>query len=86
MPQACFQGKYRKTIDENKKDGNSEEDIDIYELMVIGLRLGLRMNDFDNMDYPMLANLIDASIPKKAEEEEKPKYRIATQKDIDMIV
>ena len=48
--------------------------------MVMALRLGIRMNDFANMDYPLLVNLLDASIPKP-----KPKYRKATQKDIDMI-
>lgn len=40
------------------------------------------MDDYNNMDYPLLVNLIDASLPKK---EEKPKYRMATQEDIDMI-
>ena len=48
--------------------------------MVMGLRTGIRLDDFNNMDYPLLVNLLDASIPKP-----KPKYRKATQEDIDMI-
>lgn len=50
--------------------------------MVIGLKLGIKLNDYNNMDYPLLVNLIDASLPKEVK---KPKYRTATQEDIDMI-
>ncbi len=80
MPWVCFQGKYRN---ETKKSNETKDtEIDIYELMVLGLKVGIKMDDYNNMDYPLLVNLIDASLPKK---EEKPKYRMATQEDIDMI-
>lgn len=41
------------------------------------------MDDYHDMDFVMLINMLDCSFPKK---EQKPKYRKATQKDIDMIV
>lgn len=84
MPLVCFQGKFRNSKEDEEKSKTSQDEIDIYELMVIGLKIGIRMDDYNNMDFPMLFNLLDASIPKRVEET-KPKYRMATQKDIDMI-
>jgi hypothetical protein len=49
-------------------------------MMVMGLKIGLRYEDFGKMDYVTLINLLDASMPPK-----KEPYRKATQKDIDMI-
>lgn len=78
----CFVGKYR-TEPQNNNNNDEEEKFDIYEVMVMGLRIGIRLDDFNDMDYPMLINLVDASLPKKIE---KPKYRLATQEDIDRII
>lgn len=46
----------------------------------MGLKLGLTIQDMGEMDFVYLINLLDASMPTQ-----KPRYRKATQKDIDMI-
>lgn len=76
----CFQGKY---TNENKEDKKEEQDreLNIYELMAMALRLGIRMDDFSDMDFPLLVNLLDASIPKQ--EKKQTKYKEATQEDIE---
>lgn len=81
----CFVGKYRTEPQTKKNNTNDEEQFDIYEVMVMALKIGIRLDDFNNMDYPMLINLIDASIPK-VQKEPKQRYRMATQQDIDMII
>ena len=74
----CFQGRYRTEDKAEHKD--SDRQLDIYELMSFGLKVGISMKDYDDMDFPLLVNLLDASLPKQ---KDKPKYREATQEDID---
>ena len=74
----CFQGRYRTEDKSERKE--SDRQLDIYELMAFGLKVGISMKDYDDMDFPLLVNLLDASLPKQ---KDKPKYREATQEDID---
>ena len=74
----CFQGRYRTEDKAERKE--SDRQLDIYELMAFGLKVGISMKDYDDMDFPLLVNLLDASLPKQ---KDKPKYREATQEDID---
>ena len=74
----CFQGRYR--TEDKSEHKESDRQLDIYELMAFGLKVGISMKDYDDMDFPLLVNLLDASLPKQ---KDKPKYREATQEDID---
>ena len=49
-------------------------------LISMGLKLGVTLDNMKDMDFVYLINLLDASLPQT-----KPKYRKATQKDIDLI-
>ena len=74
----CFLGHYQNET--NVESTPTDFEINVYELMVMGLKIGIRYEEYRDMDFVTLLNLLDASMPKK-----KPKYRTATQKDIDAI-
>lgn len=82
MPCLCFQGKYRTepSEDEIRKSKGKDLDLDVYMLIGSALRAGLRLSDLEDMGFVMLINILDPMMPKP-----KPKYRKATQEDIDMI-
>ena len=52
-------------------------------LIANAIRSGIRYEELHDMDFVLLINILDAMLPKKAEP--KPKYRQATQKDIDWL-
>ena len=52
-------------------------------LIASALKIGIRYEELYDMGFVALINILDAAAPKK---QTKPKYREATQKDIDMII
>lgn len=69
----CFVGHYRN---KNKTDNETNEEFDVYDMIALALKCGIRYEDLGEMSYTTLANILDAFMPKK----KKP-----TQAQIDMI-
>jgi len=66
-----------------KAKTDQDLDIDVYSLIATGLKVGLRLNDFYELDFVTLINILDSFY--ESNNHRKPKYREATQQDIDMI-
>ena len=47
------------------------------------MRMGFRYSELHDMDFVGIINILESILPKKTE---KPKYREATQKDIDWLI
>ena len=79
MLSLCFHGHYQREPSEAEvvRNRNKDIEIDVYEMIALGLKIGLRMEDMGNMDFVFLINLLDTIMPKKV--------RKPTQADIDMI-
>lgn len=69
----CFVGHYRNKSNENN---DKKTDVDVYDIIAIALKLGIRYQDLGLMSYTTLANITDAYLPKK---------KVPTQAQIDLI-
>lgn len=83
----CFHGKYKYEHDkEEKKKQSQDDEFDIYDLILSGMRVGIAYDDFHDMDYVTLINILETYYRSISKQKNKSKYREATQQDIDMII
>lgn len=64
-----------KNKEETSGTGKS---IDVYDLLAMSLRIGIRLEDWKDMSFVGLANVLYSSMPKE--------QNTARQKDIDMLL
>ena len=65
----------------NKEETTSNskgKGIDVYDLLAMSLKIGIRLEDWKDMSFVGLANVLYSSMPKDKEK--------AQQKDIDMLL
>jgi len=74
----CFKEKFKQIT--NKEDNNKE--IDIYELMLLSIKLGIPLSEWKHITFATLSNLIATA----SEMLNKTKEETASQKDIDMFL
>ena len=72
-------------IKQGDKEVNEGEPIDIYELMIISIRIGIPLSEWKHLTFATLSNIIfTASESNKSKEPSDT--RQATQDDIDRIL
>jgi len=71
----CFKGTYLESDSTDKKTDDVE--LNVFELMVMGLKLGISYTDFYEMNLVTLINILTTAY--------KPKKRKPTQEEIDLI-
>lgn len=66
---------------DNKAEGEGEP-IDIYELMIISIRVGIPLSEWKNLTFATLSNIIFTASESNKDEPKESDTRKATQEDI----
>lgn len=76
----CFKEKLKKASEE----ANSDDEIDIYELMIVSIKIGIPLSEWKNLTFATLSNLITTASEFNKKTRERSSN--ANQQDIDMFL